>query len=160
MTAPTIPPPLVGQELPSQVRVTSRTQLVRYAGAAHDPSPIHFDDGYAARRGFPSVIVHGFLKAGFLADLALDWAPAGSWIQAFAARYRGIDLVGTALTCQGRVTDLPSPGVVALELWIEGESGRTTTTAQARVRWGHGDPSPQDNSARPPKGGPHDDVHL
>ncbi|WP_298889700.1 MaoC/PaaZ C-terminal domain-containing protein [uncultured Serinicoccus sp.] len=133
MSADTHPAP--GSPLPSRVRFTSRTQLVRYAGAAQDPSPIHFDDSYARDRGFPSVIVHGFLKAGLLEELALGWAPPGSWIQQFAVRYRGIDLVGSPLLCQGVVTDVTADGVVGLELWIEDEAGHRTTDVRARLHW-------------------------
>ncbi|WP_151526498.1 MaoC/PaaZ C-terminal domain-containing protein [Serinicoccus kebangsaanensis] len=133
MSAGSLPAP--GSALPSRVRFTTRTQLVRYAGAAQDPSPIHFDDAYARERGFPSVIVHGFLKAGLLEELALTWAPAGSWLQQFSVRYRGIDLVGAPLLCQGLVTDVSDDGVVGLELWIEDEAGHRTTDARAQLRW-------------------------
>src|SRR5437868_2449449 len=84
----------VGDALPTRVHTTTTAQLVRYAGAARDFSGIHYDSAYARERGFPDVIVHGFLKAGFLAELAREWGGEGSWFRTFGARYQGIDVVG------------------------------------------------------------------
>lgn len=123
----------VGTRLPARVHVPTRGQLVRYAGAAHDFSAIHYDEEYARWRGFDNVIVHGFLKAGFLAELALDWAGGGSWFSSFGATYRGVDLVGTPLVCRGVVTALPGPGQVEVELWTESDGGRRTTTARGTI---------------------------
>jgi hypothetical protein len=83
----------VGYELPARVRVTTTAQLVRYSGAAQDFSAIHHDAEYARRRGFDGVIVHGFLKAAFLAELGQDWAGPEAWYRTFGARYQGTDLV-------------------------------------------------------------------
>src|SRR5689334_4679410 len=89
-----------GDELPTAVHFPTTAQLVRYAGAAQDFSGIHYDERYARERGFPSVIVHGFLKAAFLAELAVQWGGPGSWFRRFAVRYRGTDLVGRAIVCR------------------------------------------------------------
>lgn len=133
MTADPATAPSIGALLPVRVHVPTRAQLVRYAGAAHDFSAIHYDDAYARWRGFSNVIVHGFLKAGFLAELALDWAGPESWFSSFAATYRGVDLVGTPIVCRGIVKDLPGPGQVGVELWTEGEQGQRTTTAEGTI---------------------------
>src|SRR5947207_15094730 len=51
----------VGDELPPlSVRVT-RADLVRYAGAAQDFNPIHWNERVAAEVGLPDVIAHGML---------------------------------------------------------------------------------------------------
>ena len=127
----------VGYELPARVHVTTAAQLVRYAGAAQDFSGIHFDVDYARRRGFDGVIVHGLLKAAFLAELGQDWAGAGAWYRSFGARYTGTDLVGAPIVCRGRVASLdPAGGQIGLELWTENVEGRTTTTATGIIEIG------------------------
>jgi acyl dehydratase len=119
-----------GIELPSAVRFTTTAQLVRYAGAARDFSGIHYDLGYARERGFPDVIVHGFLKAAFLSELACEWGGAGSWLRSFAVRYEGIDVVGAPIVCRGRVSGVQAEERrVALELWTERPDGTRTTRA-------------------------------
>ncbi|GAB3598136.1 MaoC/PaaZ C-terminal domain-containing protein [Microbacterium tumbae] len=124
-----------GAELPAEVRFTTTRQLVQYAGAADDPSGIHYDSDYARLRGFPNVIVHGFLKAAFLSDLATRWAGPGSWFVTYNARYQGVDLVGAPITCRGRVVDVDAGRRrVSLELWTENAEGRRTTTATGTLQ--------------------------
>lgn len=120
----------VGTELPAQVHFTTNKQLVQYAGAANDYSGIHYDRGYAQERGFPDVIVHGFLKAAFLAELAAVWAGPGSRMLSFSTRYQGVDVVGEPITCRGRVVGIDRDAhQISLELWTENASGARTTTA-------------------------------
>lgn len=127
----------VGQRLPVRVHTPTRAQLVRYAGAARDFSPVHFDESYARTRGFPDVIVHGFLKAGFLAELARAWAGETSWFRSFEATYRGFDIAGAPIICRGTVTDVDVPLLrLHLELWTENTSGTRTTTAAGVLQVG------------------------
>jgi acyl dehydratase len=127
----------VGRELPARVRVTTAAQLVRYSGAAQDFSAIHHDAEYARRRGFDGVIVHGFLKAAFLAELGQDWAGPEAWYRTFGARYQGTDLVGAPIVCRGRVSSLDvERSQIALDLWTENVDGRTTTTATGIIQIG------------------------
>lgn len=51
----------------------TRTHFVRYQGASGDMNPIHHDDEFARRAGFPSVFSVGMLQAGMLAAFAADW---------------------------------------------------------------------------------------
>ncbi|CAH0123209.1 MaoC/PaaZ C-terminal domain-containing protein [Microbacterium sp. Bi121] len=124
-----------GMELPAEVRFTTTRQLVQYSGAAHDPSGIHYDGDYARSRGFDDVIVHGFLKAGFLADLATRWGGHGSWFVSLRARYQGVDVVGAPITCRGQVTDVDAAHHrVSLELWTENADGRRTTVLTGELQ--------------------------
>lgn len=127
----------VGYELPPRVHTTTPAQLVRYAGAAHDCSGIHFDVEYARRRGFDGVIVHGFLKAGFLAELGQDWAGVQAWYRKFGARYTGTDLVGAPIICRGRLTSIDENAQqIGLELWTENIQRRVTTKATGIIQFG------------------------
>lgn len=126
-----------GDRLMQRVHVPTPTQLVRYAGAAQDFSPIHFDAEYARERGFPTVIVHGFLKASFLAELAVEWGGKGSWLRRFGAKYRGIDVVGAPIVCDGQVESIELEARrVTLALWTTSAEGKTTTTATGVLQLG------------------------
>jgi hypothetical protein len=127
----------VGADLPARVHTTTAAQLVRYAGAANDYSGIHYDVDYAHRRGFDAVIVHGLLKAAFLAELGQDWVGGDAWYRSFGARYGGTDVVGVPIICRGRVTSLDEDrGLIGLDLWAEGVDGRTTTSATGVIQVG------------------------
>jgi peroxisomal enoyl-CoA hydratase 2 len=50
-----------------------RQHFVRYAGASGDFNPLHYDDGFATKVGFPSVIAQGMFTAGVLSHYVSDW---------------------------------------------------------------------------------------
>jgi len=125
-------PPEVGQELPELVKHPTTRQLVQYAGASGDFYEIHYDQDFARSTGLPGVILHGLLKAGFLAQLVTSWAGAQARLKAFDVSYRGLDQPGVPCRCQGVVRSIE--GITAeLEIWTEDPEGRRTTLGNATV---------------------------
>ena len=123
----------VGQELPELVKHPTTRQLVQYAGAQGDFYEIHYDQPYAQSVGLPGVILHGLLKAGFLAQAVTDWMGDQGTLKAFEVSYRGIDQPGHPYRCRGRVTRVDGNDV-EVEVWGEDESGKRTTVGTARVQ--------------------------
>ena len=93
-----------GDVLPVLVKTTTTRQLVMYAGASGDYYEIHYDQEYARSLGLPGVIVHGALKSAFLAQLVTDWIGDGGTLKRLSVQYRGMDLVGEPMRCEGVVT--------------------------------------------------------
>ncbi len=125
-----------GEELPSLVRVPTTATLVRYAAAADDYSPLHYDHIYARSRGYDGVIVHGFLKAGYMATMLEDWAGPNAFVKRFRAEYRGPDYPDRKIICRGRVirsfeTDGKRAADVAL--WTERADRSISTRGSATV---------------------------
>ena len=118
-----------GDELPELVKHPTTRQLVQYAGASGDFYEIHYDQDYARSVGLPGVILHGLLKAAFLAQLVTDWAP-GARLKSFEASYRGMDAPGVPYRCRGRVKAVRG-AEVELELWGEDPDGNRTTLGSA-----------------------------
>ena len=123
----------VGQELPELVKHPTTRQLVQYAGAQGDFYEIHYDQPYAQSVGLPGVILHGLLKAGFLAQLVTDWMGDQGTLKAFEVSYRGIDQPGHSYRCRGRVTGVDGNDV-EVEIWGEDGTGKRTTVGTARVQ--------------------------
>lgn len=65
------PHSLRGVETRHQV-AASRDDLVRYASATRDWNPVHWDHEAAVAAGFPGVVVHGLLQAGWVLRAAAD----------------------------------------------------------------------------------------
>lgn len=127
-----------GEELPSLVRVPTTATLVRYAAAADDYSPLHYDHIYARSRGYDGVIVHGFLKAGYLATMLEDWAGPNAFVERFRAEYRGPDYPDRNIICKGRVIrTIETVGKRAADvaLWTERVDGSVSTRGSATVVW-------------------------
>jgi acyl dehydratase len=51
----------------------TRTQIVRFAGAAGDFNPMHHDEPFALAAGQPSVFAMGQLTAAIVADAVTAW---------------------------------------------------------------------------------------
>lgn len=128
----------VGADIPSVERSATTEQLVRYHAAAGDWDRIHFDYPYARSVGFPDVILQGMLKAGWLAQMIIDWAGPKVWVKKFGTQYRQIDVPLDPLTCRGRVADKyvsDTEHLVVLEVWVQNGNGEITTRGTATVRF-------------------------
>lgn len=128
--------PLVGQVLPPVEGTPTTRDLVRFAHAANDSAPLHYDQDYARSRGFQTVIVHGALKASYMAQVLTQWAGERGWVAAFRSEYRAPDLPGRRLTAAGRVTAVDRVDGrlrVQADLWVDNENGETTTRGSGVV---------------------------
>jgi len=126
------------EPLPVLTRIPTTGTLVRYAAAADDYAPLHFDHEYALSRGYDGVIVHGFLKAGYLATLVEDWAGPDAFVRRFRAEYRGPDYPDDPIHCSGRVVrrfELGGHPAAELELWTARDDGSVTTRGSATVQF-------------------------
>jgi acyl dehydratase len=123
----------VGQDLPELVKNPTTRQLVQYAGASGDFYEIHYDQDYARSTGLPGVILHGLLKAGFLAQLVTSWAGKQARLKTFEVSYRGLDLPGRPCRCRGVVKSVDGD-TAELDVWTEDPDGNRTTLGTATVR--------------------------
>jgi acyl dehydratase len=119
-----------GEELAELVKHPTTRQLVQYAGASGDFYEIHYDQEYARSTGLPDVILHGLLKAGFLAQLVTSALGSDAVLRSFEVSYRGIDLPGRPCRCRGLVTEVKD-GLATLEIWTEDPGGNRTTIGRA-----------------------------
>jgi len=108
--------------------------LLRWAGAAEDYSPLHFDRDEANARGFDQPVVHGPWKSAVLRRLVAAWLGPNTQIRGLSTRYLRPDALGAPLRFGGRVAETtPMPDGSAelrCELWIRGEDGRTSVDGQ------------------------------
>jgi acyl dehydratase len=126
-----------GEELQELVKHSTTRQLVQYAGASGDFYEIHYDQDFARSTGLPGVILHGLLKAGFLAQLVTSAVGSGGRLTAFDVSYRGLDFPGRECRCRGRVSRV-SDGFAELEVWTEDQEGKRTTLGRATVELAEG----------------------
>lgn len=78
---------VVGTALPPLTLRLTRTDLVRYAGAAGDFNPIHHSDFAAAQIGLPGVVAHGMLTLGAALRVVTDWVGVPGRVRACSARF-------------------------------------------------------------------------
>ena len=83
----------------------SRSQIARFAAATGDFNPIHTDEAFAQKVGFPSIIAHGPLTLAFLTQaLGRNFGP--DKVRAVTAQFRAPILPGDTLRVEGTVTEV------------------------------------------------------
>ncbi len=126
----------IGDGPPPCVRIVTTRQLVQYAAASGDFTPIHYDRDYAREAGHQSVILHGALKSSMLAQMLTEWiAPKGELLE-LEASYRAVDYPGVPITCSGKVIAKRienAIGILELEIEIRNDQGLATTPGRATV---------------------------
>jgi len=125
--------PLVAQSGP-----VTRTQIVRFAGAAGDFNPMHHDEPFAVSSGQPAVFAMGQLQAAILASAVAQWLGPEN-VVGYGVRFRDKVWPGDRLVLRGEVVE-ESDGVRSCELTVEREAdGAVLITGWARARCGDGE---------------------
>lgn len=89
-------------ELSLTTAPVTRTQIVRFAGAAGDFNPIHHDEPFAQAAGQPGVFAMGQLPAAILASAVADWLGREN-VTGYGVRYREKVWPGDTLVLTGTV---------------------------------------------------------
>ncbi len=96
----------VGQQAPERrAGPITRTHIVRYAGASGDFNPIHHDETFAQKAGYPSVFAHGLLTAGILSTFAGEWLGLHN-LKKYSVRYVAQVWPDDMLTLRGQVDEI------------------------------------------------------
>ena len=83
----------------------TRSQIARFAAATGDFNPIHTDETFAQKVGFPSIIAHGPLALAFLTQ-ALGHNFGAEKVRGVTAQFRAPILPGDTLRVEGTVTEV------------------------------------------------------
>ena len=117
-----------------QVGPITRTDIVKFAGAGGDFNPVHHDEEFAKRAGYPSVFAMGMFTAGLLGDFAGAWLGLDR-VRRFAVRFVSPVWPGDVLTLE--VDDTTTErGLVIGALAVSAGQGRRVT---GEVRAGEAD---------------------
>ena len=123
-----------GEEWPTwEVKDLDRMHFVRYAGATGDFNPIHTDETYAQRVGYPTVFGHGMLTAGFLSTYLTGYVGVGN-VRKYGFRMHRQIWPGDSLTFRGTVRrkyEEAGEGRIDLEFLVTNQDGETILTATA-----------------------------
>jgi hydroxyacyl-ACP dehydratase HTD2-like protein with hotdog domain len=118
------------------VREPDRLQIFLFSAVTWNTHRIHTDPDYAAREGYPDVLVQSHLHACFLMDaLRRAVVPQGGRVVRFAWQNRHFAVPGDRLTCEGRKVSEDGP-LVGYELQERNGEGTVCVTATATVRYG------------------------
>jgi hydroxyacyl-ACP dehydratase HTD2-like protein with hotdog domain len=116
-------------QLPELAIAITRQDLVRYAGAANDYLPQHWDQAMMQSQGFADVVVHGWLGFAHLVRAATQVFTPDRWTLAdYSVRYRQTIYPGE-VRCGGDVISSDNERC-QVSGWIKDASGNVVTTAE------------------------------
>jgi acyl dehydratase len=115
-----------------------RQQLIRFAGAVDDYAEPHWDHLYMVERGFPGVIVHGWLTFAVMCQAVSAWIPLElADLRGFSVRYLKPNMPGLAIY-GGRVNSTSQAAgerVAELEIWADAPDGTRLAVGQVSLRF-------------------------
>lgn len=95
----------VGMKESFTVTVTDE-MMEAFRQLSGDVNPLHCDEDYATRSGFPGRVVYGMLTAAFYSTLAGVYLPGErSILQGVDSKFRSPVYIGDTLTVTGRVAE-------------------------------------------------------
>ncbi|HZU54361.1 MAG TPA: MaoC family dehydratase [Actinocrinis sp.] len=129
----------VGDELPSQTFPVNRTDLVRYAGAAGDFNPIHWNERFAVQVGLPNVIAHGMFTMAQAVRVVTDWVGDPGAVVEYGVRFTKPvvvpdDGVGASIEVFGKIAALLEDNKVRVDLTAMSAGQKVLGRAIAVVR--------------------------
>ncbi len=115
----------------------TRTQLVMYAGASGDYTPLHTDDIYCREAaGYPGVFAHGMLTMGLTGKMVTNYVGDGR-LTKFGVRFTNQVWPGDTLTAKATVVALrreDGVDLVELDLATTNQDGKSVVTGSATAR--------------------------
>ena len=129
------PFPARGEGLVPLAKSASRIDLVKYAAAAGDYNPIHFDHDAATRAGLDGIVVHGLMMAAWAMQSAAAISSRPDSIAHMKIRFRSAVRPAQAVEVRGTVADLAEDGAdcrLSLSV-VAGEEKLVTATCVVRL---------------------------
>lgn len=119
---------------PPEELVLTRTDIVRYAGAAGDFNPVHHSEPYAQEVGHTGVFAMGLLPGGILAARAQSWASPDQLAEV-DMRFGGLVLPDVTYLLVSEVHGpVPSGEGISVELRLVDAEGSTKVRVRAVIR--------------------------
>jgi acyl dehydratase len=129
----------VGDELPPLTVHVTRKDLVRYAGAALDFNPIHWNEKFARDVGLPDVIAHGMLTMAFAGRVLTNWLGDPGRILEYGVRFTRPVVVpnddkGAVVELSAKVREVNADGTARIDITAKFDGKTVLGKAIATVR--------------------------
>jgi acyl dehydratase len=131
----------VGDSLPPLTVTVTRKDLVRYAGAALDFNPIHWNEKFAKEVGLPDVIAHGMLTMALAGRVVTQWVSDPSRILEYGVRFTRPVVVpnddnGAVVELSGKIREVhEDKGTAKIDITAKFDGKTVLGKAQALVRY-------------------------
>ena len=109
--------------------------LILFRQMTGDNNPLHTDEDFAKRHGYPDCVAYGMLTASFLSTLAGVYLPGEkSLIQSVETKFVKPVYAGNRLTIRGTVAELnDSVQQIVLKVEIKNQNGEKVLRGKMKV---------------------------
>lgn len=112
----------------------TQKMLQDYAHASLDFNPIHLDESFAKKAGFPSVIAHGMLSMAFMGDFIVLNFPRESYrVVSFSCRFKKVVFPEDVLTVNGQIKKENSDSLLYLQVTVTNQKEEITSSGEAVI---------------------------
>lgn len=111
----------------------TKIQLVKYAGASGDFNPIHVIEEEAKATGLPSVIAHGMLTMGFMAQLFSEAIENGAYLRNLSTRFTSKVFVGDQLLLRAEKVDKEGKGTYGYSITVHNQKNELVAKGSANL---------------------------
>ena len=120
---------IAGLKLSDSFEVTrafSRAEMKIFADISRDYNPVHFDERFAATKGFDRCICHGMLVASILTEIGgqIGWLASGMDLRFLKPVY-----FNDTITCRCTITELDNRGKAVAECTFKNQHQETVLEA-------------------------------
>ena len=109
----------------------SRSHITKYAGASGDFNPLHHDDTFAQKAGYPTVFAHGMLSMGLTGTFLTDWLGVER-MKKYGVRFTKQVFPGDTLTAKAEVTAIED-GLATIRVVTTNQNGESVVEGSAVV---------------------------
>jgi len=124
----------IGDEESFTVTITD-AMMKSFLEITGDVNPLHNDEDYAGKSGYPGRVVYGMLTASFLSTLAGVYLPGErSLIQTVETKMAKPVYIGDTLTISGKVTEKhDSFSLIILKVTIKNQNGDSVLRGKMQI---------------------------
>jgi acyl dehydratase len=123
----------VGSSIP-HVSISISPEMARaFCELIEDRNPVHFDDAFARKKGFPAAVSHSAIGSSLLLRMLSSflgaWPLEGDHLD---ISYRVPILVGDTITARAEC-NAREVGSILCEVWCENQKGQKVITGNVRI---------------------------
>lgn len=123
----------VGDEIPAATLPIAATMMRDFGVLIDDRNPVHFDDAFARKKGFPAAIAHSAIGSSLLLRMLTQWL--GTWpLQGdeIELAFTAPVLVGYQLTARGACVEV-GERASRWDVWCENQDGKKVIVGSAQI---------------------------
>lgn len=111
----------------------TKVQLVKYAGASGDYTPLHFTESFAKESGYKDVIVYGMLTMGFMSQYAEMLLEENQEITRIKARFKKVVYPSDTITCKAELKGEDDHSLI-LDIFAINQDEEIVLAGEAEIR--------------------------